>query len=484
VKEVKTTIVPQSVTSSDVSIGDPALLAVLNGGYCIGCGACAAVAPGVQMRLNEYGQYVAQMADARELGRTPMKPSSVCPFADGNPDEDQLSESLFGPCDAVHPTVGRALAAYAGSVTDQSFRAKTTSGGVASWFLASLLERRIVDHVLHVGACDVDRAGPPLFAYHVSSTPQEVLQRAKSRYYPIEMSGVLSHVMTTPGRYALVGLPCFVKAVRLSALQSATIRDRIVITLGLVCGHLKSTAFADMLAWQCGVEPPHLRRIDFRTKQSGAPANHYAVTVESDEPGKQAVTRPVAGLFGTDWGMGFFKPRACDFCDDVVGETADISVGDAWLPEYTNDPAGTSIVVVRHPRAQALIESGIEAGELSLDRITLDDVAKSQEGGIRHRRVGLAYRLAEAEARGLATPRKRVKPDRSHLTRRQQSVFRLRQQLSELSHVAFQRAVHVGDFAVFRKEMRPLVRRYKAASRGWFLVRVLRRLMSIVKKRL
>ena len=32
-----------------------------------------------------------------------------------------------------------------------------------------------------------------------------------------------------------------------------------------------------------------------------------------------------------DWGMGIFKLGACDYCDDIVGETADISFGDAWL---------------------------------------------------------------------------------------------------------------------------------------------------------
>ena len=36
---------------------------------------------------------------------------------------------------------------------------------------------------------------------------------------------------------------------------------------------------------------------------------------------------------------------ACEFCDDVVGETADMSVGDAWLPGYVSDWRGTSVVV-------------------------------------------------------------------------------------------------------------------------------------------
>lgn len=40
--------------------------------------------------------------------------------------------------------------------------------------------------------------------------------------------------------------------------------------------------------------------------------------------------------------------KACDFCDDVFAETADIALGDAWLPEYVQDGNGTNVVVTRN----------------------------------------------------------------------------------------------------------------------------------------
>ena len=61
------------------------------------------------------------------------------------------------------------------------------------------------------------------------------------------MSGVLEEIRTSPGRYAVVGIPCFIKAVHLARAADPILRERIVYTLGLVCGHMKSARFAESL---------------------------------------------------------------------------------------------------------------------------------------------------------------------------------------------------------------------------------------------
>lgn len=33
-------------------------------------------------------------------------------------------------------------------------------------------------------------------------------------------------------------------------------------------------------------------------------------------------------------------PRACNYCDDVFAECADVTCMDAWLPEYSQDHRG------------------------------------------------------------------------------------------------------------------------------------------------
>jgi hypothetical protein len=166
------------------------------------------------------------------------------------------------------------------------------------------------------------------------------------------------------------------------------------------------------------------------------------------------------------------KLRACDFCDDVTGETADVAVGDAWLPGYVDDSAGTNVVVARHPVLQALIEDGVTARALRLDRIEADEVARSQDGGLRHRREGLAYRLALTDAAGRWRPRKRVAPDAAALGHRGRRIMRLRERLAHESHGAFAAARASGELGRFEARLERPLREYRTlyAPLRWRLV--------------
>jgi coenzyme F420-reducing hydrogenase beta subunit len=297
------------------------------------------------------------------------------------------------------------------------------------------------------------------------------------------MSGVISEMLKRPGRYAVVGIPCFIKAIRLSSRESSVLRERLAFSISIVCGHLKSTAFAESFAWQCGVAPGELKAIDFRTKLHDRPANSYAVTVSGIRDGHPtSVTKPTSELFGANWGHGFFKYKACDFCDDVVGETADISFGDAWLPEYESDSAGTNVVVVRSRVLNTLLTNAEGEGRLHLESISAEKVHESQSGGFRHRRDGLSYRLFLEDQAGRWRPSKRVKPSEEHLTWKLKKIYKYRYMMGQLSHTAFSEAKAKGNLAVFLHIMKPIIKQYDNIYRRSYFFRILGRIKRITLK--
>lgn len=101
--------------------------------------------------------------------------------------------------------------------------------------------------------------------------------------------------------------------------------------MDLVSDHLKSAHYAQSLAWQMGIAPQELEGIDCRVKEPSQPANRYSPYAKGSSDEK---VEPTNQLFGADWGAGAFRFRykACDFCDDVFTETADVVLGNAWLP--------------------------------------------------------------------------------------------------------------------------------------------------------
>jgi coenzyme F420-reducing hydrogenase beta subunit len=423
---------------------------IIDGGYCIGCGACAYVAKNsVELIEDEYRQYQGHIkSEAKEVDLDAAL--AVCPFSNEGPNEDEISQQVFDyESGSYAEVVGYHKALYAGHVSDAGLRKKVTSGGILTYTLSELLKRDLIDAVVHVKKSDKPEI---LFEYGFSRTPEEVVQGAKSRYYPIEMSEVMDFIKKNEGRYAFVGIPCFIKTARRLCLQDPVIAERIHFFVGLVCGHLKSKAYADLMAWRAGMNPSEMKSIDFRHKFEDRNADDYGICIEGINGNKkELVARETPG---TNWGLGFFKYEACDYCDDIFAETADIAVGDAWLKDYTNDSLGNSVVVVRNETIQSIIEDGLKVGTLAFDELTAEEALMSQGGGFRHRRTGLGDRLYLKQKRTAWVPKKRVDAVHSGIPLMRKLIYRYRMYLREKSSEYWCRSRANGDYAAFDRRMR------------------------------
>jgi coenzyme F420-reducing hydrogenase beta subunit len=361
--------------------------------------------------------------------------ANLCPFSPHAEDEDSLASRLFPFAPHADRWVGRFEAAYVGHAAEAGYREQGSSGGMVSWVAAELMRRGLVDGVAHVAPADPGADGR-FFRYSVSRDLDALKAGAKSRYYPVDMAQVLGEVHTVPGRYAVVGIPCFIKAIHLARAQDSILRERIVFTLGLVCGHMKSRHMVESFGWQMGVELPEVERVEYRLKNPDRPANWY--TAQLSCRGGEQHRQDWWHLVDGDWGSGFFQNPACDFCDDVVAETADISFGDAWVEPYSSDGRGTNVVVVRSPLLHDLLREAIDERRVALTPVDAEFVRETQAAGFRQRREGLSYRLAWRR-RGVR-PRKRVEASRAHLRWRRKLIYRLRHHISRKSAALFRTA--------------------------------------------
>jgi hypothetical protein len=217
-----------------------------------------------------------------------------------------------------------------------------------------------------------------------------------------------------------------------------------------------------MIAWQQGVKPGELANINFRVKNNKA-SNQYSIQVSKKRhSGKVSKLPPVEvrELFGMDWGLGVFKPKACDWCDDIAGETADIALGDAWLPEYSQDSAGRNILVVRNLQLFDLLEAGLAEGEIELIEEKANKVYESQAGNYRHRQEGLSVRQEDARKRGVWFPIKRINENSFDVPQVRKKLYLHRSLIAEKSHQYFLQAKAKNSFLLFLIKILPLQVRY------------------------
>ncbi len=402
---------------------------VIKGNFCIGCGICATLKnSSFKIKLDKFGRYQANYEPNTEDNNQYL---CLCPFAEKARNEEDISREIFKQDCNYSDKLGYHINTYAGHVLEGDYRKNGSSGGMGSWILKELMENKMVDYVIHV---DKSGQNEPLFKYKISKDINDTKQGSSSRYYPIQLSEVLQLVKKQEGRYAIIGVPCFIKSLRLLSDNDPIIKKRIIYFVGLVCGHLKTTKFSALIAQEMGIDPKDMVCINFRKKIVGQPASDYAAEISFKKNGEIiTIHKNMKEIYGGNWGYGFFKYNACDYCDDVFSETADITIGDAWLPGYVNDSLGTNIIITRNKNIDQLLRHALVKKKIELFNLSIEDTIKSQAAGLRHRRVGLAYRLWLKRQKNQWAPTKRVEPSTKHLKLIDKLIYQIRTIISQKS---------------------------------------------------
>ena len=424
---------------------------IVGNNLCIGCGLCAAICPErtLIMQFNRFGEY--NPTQSKECLKDCGLCCKVCPFADGNDNEDSIGATLYGKTGGIshNPETGYFLNGYVGYAQDT--RGRGASGGMATWLLITLLQKGIVDYIIAV----VPNDNPDqLFKFAILQDTESVLSSSGSAYYPVELSGVLQEIQNRPGRYAIIGLPCFIKAIRLATQKNRIIRERIPVTAGIVCGQLKNRNFTDYIASLAGIRGNDLMKVHYRGKSPETPASNYYYTFTR----KNGTTEKIFWNDGISepWMNRWFTLNACSYCDDIFAECADVAFMDAWLPEYSKDSQGTNIVLVRSRVVQDAIDQGIKEKEVHLDPILIERVLQSQAGVIDIKRRDLAYQLYLGHQQGCKIPKKRIAADKINNLFLRQRIF-TKNQMQRVSREIWN--PHEPDVHHFNARMRPSMRR-------------------------
>jgi len=326
------------------------------------------------MRFNRYGEYNPVMeGDCVSCGIC----EEVCPFLNGNANEDDMASECFGGIEGImhRPETGYYLNSYVGYAPAPRMRWDGASGGMLTRTLCKLLELDIIDHVITVSP---NPDPEKLFHFVIVSTPDDIKGCAKSAYYPVEISEALRYVLQNKGRYAVVGLPCVCKAIRLTQKQSKKLHDRIRIVLGIVCGRQQSKYYAQRVSRMAGMTELPVS-VCFRNKRERNPATNPIFSAFSND-GTKFEIQFVEGVSEL-WADGWYTLKSCYYCDDVFAECADVTFMDAWLPEYFRDSKGTSLVISRRPE--------MVLQEDTLHEISIDQIIRSQQVVLFAKREGL-----------------------------------------------------------------------------------------------
>jgi len=362
---------------------------VYNAGLCTQCGTCAAMCPHSAIHMEWDGKSGYVLSVDEDLCHECDLCYEICP---GHAvDFERLSDRFLGG-GTDNWRIGRYLSCHVGHATQQAVRWNAASGGIVTALLVAALRNGAIDGAL------VTRMNPesPLEPLSLLATTEEdILAATGSKYCPVAANLRLREVLSSEGRYAVVGLPCHIQGLRKAQTRSRKLREKVAVSISIFCGLNMSPAGTRMMLRRHGISIENVAQIKYRG--AGWPGS---LQVELRDG--QTCTEPYIDYF--DDHFMCYEMHRCNLCSDSFGELADISCGDAWLPEYkSSDDQGTSVVVVRSERGREFLSS-VGPGVLALDPLSIDKAVQTQRLALVWKKDWLRAKAALCKLTGREVP--------------------------------------------------------------------------------
>lgn len=370
--------------------GSASLARVARGNLCAGCGACAALAPDrIAMAMQPPG-FLRPVVSAPLAAAEDAAVARVCPGL--------TQEVSVGAGARDHPLWGPFAEMRTGHATDDDVRHAGASGGGISGLVLFLLESGRVDAVLATAA---DPENPVGNRTVVLRSRADVLAAASSRYAPSSPLAALPGALAAApeDRFAFVGKPCDVAALRAMTARDPGLAARIPVMLSFFCAGVPSQAGAEAVLAHLGTDRAVTR--SFRYRGNGWPGRATAIDHEGRERSMS---------YGESWGaiLSRHVQHRCKICADGTGVAADIACADAWESDDRGYPLfeegeGTSLFVARNAAGLEILEAAEAEGQVvtgPFDTATLESIQPGQ----RERRRALAARLLGLRVCGQPVP--------------------------------------------------------------------------------
>lgn len=361
---------------------------IVQGGLCHGCGACASAlgTKKLTMKMDEAGYLRPARISSADTEEDRVLTEVCSGYSLDQKADHRPYDDVWGPV----------LSLQTGYSTDPEVRYQGSSGGVISALAIHLIESETVDFVLQTHASTHDPVGN---VTGPSLDRAAVIAAAGSRYNPSAPLADLEAHLATGRRFAFVGRPCDVAALRRMALYDARINRQVPVMLSFFCAGVPSRKGAIAVLEALGVEHSEVQEFAYRGR--GWPGRARAVRHDGSEESMD---------YNSSWGtiLNRHLQFRCKICPDGTGEFADVVCADAWYgkdgyPDFT-EADGRSLVVGRTIRGEALLASAVKSGSVSLEPLALTELRGMQPYQYDRKRAILA-RLAALILKGRITPR-------------------------------------------------------------------------------
>ncbi len=319
----------------------------------------------------------------------------ICENYDKN--EDFIAKEKFQNCCPNYiPHIGYFINTI--EAVSSLYQNESSAGGLCTWLLRTLLEENHVDYVLAVGFSPEQQK----FQYIKIDKIDDLVRCQRSAYFPIDLFSALEIIREEPWKCAITCIPSVAKALELIKMTDSVFQKKIKYLIWLTYHSTKTQLYTDYLCRKSGKIDGFNKcdYISYRDKPKNTYLGDFVVRSGPKEWRIPSASKPI------DWSIGLLQDFSSNFVDDHFSECADITIMDAWHPNY-RDTNGVSLAVVRNKDLDSLI---YQSSKIHSKKIDPNIILYSQKHGIHFKTKWLQVRLAFFKLWQSHIPTKRVSP--------------------------------------------------------------------------
>jgi len=286
----------------------------------------------------------------------------------------RLADKIFGlPGEkTIRQYIGHFEACYLGYAAQKELRIHAASGGIVSAMLIYLLERDIIHGALisRIVIRDGCIKAEPFIAHN----RQEILGGQSSIYMEFPLMRDFQQLVRSEKSLAVVALPCHLQRLARLEARDPRLAEKIKLRIGLVCGRSSSKDLLIKILEKKGVQEQDIAAMRFRQ-------GHWRGQTKLWLENGKKVSFPFQD-FSLYRNLHFDCEMKCLSCEDLLGDCADVTCGDAWLPELRQQPIKHSMAIARTSKAAAWIEQMLQEGNLNMQRVPPQTIFRAQRRGL------------------------------------------------------------------------------------------------------
>jgi len=312
------------------------VMRVLEKKMCTGCGICESICPtkAIEIVYNEnFGHFIPKIDNEKctECG--------VClqSCSGGGIDHLALQKNKFGKL-PENPILGHIEKVYISYSLQKKLQENGASGGSVTVILTNLFNQKKIEAAViantTVTTVSENRAV-------VVTSAKELNENQSSNYTNVPMLKDLGNILQKYNHIALVALPCQIHALQKAIAFKPEWNNKIVLTIGLICGGVYSNNAVKRHIQSINLPRKEISSISFR---------------QGKLPGRMVIKTKTDKMIKSRRGQFFITNylRRCFFCNDLLNELADVSVGDNWLKDRGN---GENIIIIRNKKALSYLQN-------------------------------------------------------------------------------------------------------------------------------